>query len=69
MTNTEYNMLVCMINEKGLKSGRALKANGQWVVEGQKCDVPSPLIKLPHWTEGTKKVVIEQQKSSPYHAR
>lgn len=67
MTNTEYNMLVRMINDRDLESGKVLKANGQWYIEGKKSDVPCPVIKLPHWTEGTKKVVIEQQKSSPFH--
>lgn len=67
MTNSEYNMLIRMINDRDLKSGKVLKANGQWYIEGKKSDVPRPVIKLPHWTEGTKKVVIEQQKSSPYN--
>jgi hypothetical protein len=66
MTNTEYNMLVRMINDLDLESGKVLKANGQWYIQGKKSEVPRPVIKLPHWTEGTKKVVIDQQKSALY---
>jgi hypothetical protein len=65
MTNTEYNMLVRMINELDLEKGKVLKANGKWYIEGKQSAVPRPVIKLPHWTEGTKKVVIDQPKSSP----
>lgn len=66
MTNTEYNMLVRTINKHDLESGKIIKVNGQWHIEGKQSAVPRPVIKLPHWTEGTKRVVIEQQKSSPF---
>jgi len=67
MTNTEYNMIIRVINDFDLESGKVLKANGQWYIEGKRSDVPRPVIKLSHWTEGSKKVVIEQQKSSPFN--
>jgi hypothetical protein len=67
MTNSEYNLLVRRINDLDLKNGTVIKVNGKWHIMGEKSDVPRPVIKLPHWTEGTKKVVIEQQKSSPIH--
>lgn len=67
MTNTEYNMIVRTINEMDLESGKVIKANGQWYIQGKKSAVPRPVIKLPHWTEGTKKVVIEQQKGTHFH--
>jgi hypothetical protein len=63
MDRDEYNMLVRRINDEDLESGKVLKANGQWYVEGKKSNVPKPIIKLPHWTEGTKAVVIDQPKA------
>jgi len=60
MTNSEYNMLVRVINDMELEKGKVLKANGKWYIEGTKSEVPRPIIKLPHWTEGTKKVVLDQ---------
>lgn len=62
MDNDEYNMLVRMIHDLDLKSGKVLKANGQWYIEGEKFDVPRPVINLSYWTEGTKQVVIDQPK-------
>ncbi len=59
MTNSEYNMLVRVINDMDLEEGKVMKVNGQWYIEGKKSEVPKPIIKLPHWTEGTKKVVID----------
>ena len=61
MTKTEYLILVSKINDLELESGKVLKANGQWYVQGKRSKVPAPIIKLPHWTEGTKKVVIDHQ--------
>ena len=61
MTETEHNMLVRMINELDLESGKVLKANGQWYIEGKRSRVPKPIINLPHWIEGTKRVVIDHQ--------
>lgn len=59
MTHDEYNLLVQRINENDLATGKVLKANGQWYIEGEVSEVPRPVIKLPHWTEGTRQVVIE----------
>jgi hypothetical protein len=59
MTKEEYEMLVRSINKADYESGKVLKANGKWYIEGKKPEVPRPVIKLPHWTEGTKEVVIE----------
>lgn len=64
MTSEEYEMLVRRINEKDLESGKVLKANGQWYVEGKKSKVPKPIIRLGHWTEGTRVVVIDQPKAN-----
>lgn len=61
MTNDEYNLLVRTINELDLENGKVLKANGQWYITGKRSKVPRPIIKLPHWTEGTKRIVIEHQ--------
>ncbi|PID85087.1 MAG: hypothetical protein CSA11_12150 [Chloroflexi bacterium] len=58
MTNSEYNMLVRVINDMDLEEGKVIKVNGQWYVQGKKSKVPKPIIKIPHWSEGTNKVVI-----------
>lgn len=62
MNRTEKNMLVQFIRDNDISSGTVVKANGQWYVEGKKSKVPPPVIKMPHWTAGTKQVVIEQPK-------
>lgn len=59
MTPEERELLVRTIDENDLESGRVVKANGQWFIEGEQAQVPKPVIKLPHWTEGTKAIVIE----------
>ncbi len=59
MTNSEYNMLIRVINDMDLEEGKVMKVNGQWYIEGKKSEVPKPIIKLPHWTEGSQKVVID----------
>lgn len=64
MDDDDYHMLIRLIQEEGYVSGKVLKANGRWYIDGKKEDVPRPIIKLPHWTEGTKKVVIEAQKEA-----
>lgn len=61
MTDEEYEKLVRRINSADYESGKVLKANGKWYIEGKKSEVPRPVIKLPHWTEGTRKVVVEGQ--------
>jgi len=61
MTNEEYDMLVRHIRESDLESGEVAKVNGQWYIEGKQTKVPKPIIKLSHWTEGTKRVVIDHQ--------
>ncbi|MBE2223149.1 MAG: hypothetical protein IAF02_16525 [Anaerolineae bacterium] len=62
MDDDDYNLLVREINERNLKKGKVVKANGQWYIAGEECKVKRPIIKLPHWTEGTKKVVVEHEK-------
>lgn len=62
MTRDEYLMLVQRIRDADLESGKVLKADGKWYVEGKKSRVAAPVIKLPHWTEGTRAVVIEGRK-------
>jgi len=64
MDNSEYNMLVQLINDADFTTGKVMKANGQWYVEGKKSEVPAPVVNLPHWTEGTKRVVVEGIKVS-----
>lgn len=64
MTETEYQDLVRHINEMGLTSGKVLKANGQWYIEGKAEEVARPVIKLPHWTEGKGVKVIECRRSN-----
>ena len=61
MTDEEYEKLVRRINDADYESGKVLKANGKWYIEGKKSEVPRPVIRLPHWTEGTRKVVVEGQ--------
>lgn len=63
MNNEEYNKLVQTINDADLESGKVLKANGRWYIRGKKSRVPRPVIKLPHWTEGTKRGVVIEQRS------
>lgn len=58
MTHDEYTLLVQRINDDDLENGKVLKVNGQWYIEGEKSEVPRPVINLPHWTEGTRQVVI-----------
>ncbi len=59
MTNDEYNMLVQLINDADFATGKVMKINGQWYGEGEKSEVPAPVVNMPHWTEGTRRVVIE----------
>jgi lipoate-protein ligase B len=59
MNKGEEEALVRRIREMDLDEGKVIKASGVWVVEGKQAEVPQPVIRLPHWTEGTKAVVIE----------
>lgn len=61
MNAHEKAMLVQQIRDMGLESGKVIKANGQWYIEGKPYDVPAPRFNVPHYTEGTKQVVIEHR--------
>ena len=61
MTDSEYLMLCNVINQGDMVNGKVMKLGGRWYVKGKRADVPKPIIKLPHWVEGTKRgVVIDQ---------
>ena len=60
MDKDEELQLITQIRALGLNSGRVVKADGQWYIEGKKHDVAPPIINIPHWSEGSKRgVVIE----------
>ena len=58
MDRIERAELIQRINDSDLESGKVYKIGGQWRIEGKTAAVPVPVIKLPHYTEGTKAVAI-----------
>lgn len=60
MTEQEYEMLTRYINANGLDAGMVVKkVDGLWCVLGEKDSVAAPIIRLPHWTEGRRAVVLD----------
>ena len=57
--------IITEINRRNLDSGRVTvtKRNGRLIIDGKQNRYHPPVIKLPHWVEGTKAgIVIEAQR-------